>query len=127
MSRTVDSAHRDDLLEAVAADLLHSGLVGASLERLANAAGTSARMLVHHFGSRQTLLDRALERCREWELARARAELPPGPDFPRVLRRAWKWFGEAEAGQFFRLFGQLAAASRLDESHSTVSRSQLST
>jgi AcrR family transcriptional regulator len=127
VARTVDSAHRDELLEAVAHDLLRNGLVGASLDRLATAAGTSARMLVHHFGSRRQLLDRALERCREWELARARAELPPGPDFPRVLSRAWAWFGSEEAGQFFRLFGQLAAESRLGADHAVVSRAQLST
>jgi AcrR family transcriptional regulator len=127
VARTVDSAHRDELIEAVARDLLRNGLVGASLDRLATAAGTSGRMLVHHFGSRQELIDRALERCREWELARARIELPPGPDFPDVLSRAWTWFGGEEAGRFFRLFGQLAAASRLGADRAPVSRSRLST
>jgi AcrR family transcriptional regulator len=127
MARTVDTTHRDELLDAVARDLLRGGLVGASLERLAAAAGTSARMLVHHFGAKQALLDAALRRCREWELDRARAELPAGPDFPRVLARAWTWFGSDEAGQYFRLFGQLAASSRLGTDHAGVSRVQLST
>jgi AcrR family transcriptional regulator len=127
MARTVDTTHRDELLDAVARDLLRGGLVGASLDRLATAAGTSARMLVHHFGSKQALLDAALRRCREWELGRARAELPAVPDFPRVLARAWTWFGSDEAGQFFRLFGQLAASSRLGVDHAGVSRAQLST
>lgn len=127
MPRTVDSAHRNHLLDAVARDLLRNGLVGAPLDRLANAAGTSARMLVHHFGSRQALVDAALERCREWELVRARSELPSRPDFPRVLTRAWTWFGSEEAGQFFRLFGQLAASSRLGEDRACVPRSRLST
>jgi AcrR family transcriptional regulator len=37
-------------LEAVTTDLVDNGLPGASLDRLAAAADTSARMLVHHFG-----------------------------------------------------------------------------
>lgn len=125
--RTVDVAHRDRLVDAVARDLLRHGLPGASLDRLAGAAATSARMLVHHFGSRQALLDAALERCREWELARARTILSAGPDFPTILSRAWNWFGSEEAGGFFRLFCQLAASSRLGESDIAVSRSRLST
>src|SRR5687768_11349079 len=104
MSRTVDSAHRDRLVDAVARDLLAHGLPGASLDRLAAAAGTSARMLVHHFGSRQTLVDAALDRARGWEMDHARAALPPTQDFIEVLAAAWAWFGGDEASQYFRLF-----------------------
>nr|WP_052478471.1 TetR/AcrR family transcriptional regulator [Kibdelosporangium sp. MJ126-NF4]CEL18364.1 Transcriptional regulator, TetR family [Kibdelosporangium sp. MJ126-NF4]CTQ97849.1 Transcriptional regulator, TetR family [Kibdelosporangium sp. MJ126-NF4] len=127
MPRTADLAHREALLAAVTRDLLVNGLVDASLDRLAAAAGTSARMLVHHFGSRQALLDTALRRCRERELARARTELPAVPDFLHVLSRAWMWFASDEAGQYFRLFGQLAASSRLGVDQPGVSRAQLST
>jgi AcrR family transcriptional regulator len=128
MSRTVDSAHRDHLVDAVARDLLAHGLPGASLDRLAAAAGTSARMLVHHFGSRLTLIDAALDRARGWEMDHARAALPPTQDFIEVLAAAWAWFGDDEARQYFRLFGQVAAVARLEEDGQvSVSRSQLTT
>lgn len=128
MSRTVDSAHRDHLVDAVARDLLAHGLPGASLDRLAAAAGTSARMLVHHFGSRLTLIDAALDRARGWELDHARAALPPTQDFIEVLAAAWAWFGGDEARQYFRLFGQVAALARLEEdTQVSVTRSQLTT
>lgn len=128
MSRTVDSAHRDSLVDAVARDLLAHGLPGASLDRVATAAGTSARMLVHHFGSRQTLIDAALDRARGWEMDHARAALPPTQDFLNVLAKAWTWFGSDEAHQYFRLFGQVAAVARLgDDGQVSVPRSQLTT
>ncbi|PZS36476.1 MAG: TetR/AcrR family transcriptional regulator [Pseudonocardiales bacterium] len=126
MPRTVDSAHRERLVAAVARDLIEHGLVGASLDRLATSAGTSARMLVHHFGSRQALIDAALEHARGLELARARAELAPGRDFLRVLAGAWTWFSSDEAHRYFRLFGQVAAFYRLgEEERDSVPRSRL--
>ncbi|QFU91940.1 TetR/AcrR family transcriptional regulator [Amycolatopsis sp. YIM 10] len=127
MARTVDSAHRDRLLDAAARDLLECGLPGATLDRLAAAAGTSARMLVHHFGSRQALLDAALERARAWELDRARAVLPSTKDFPSALAGAWSWFGGDEAHRYFRLFGQVAAIGRLGDEQAGVSRARLTT
>jgi AcrR family transcriptional regulator len=128
MPRTVDSAHRDRLVDAVARDLLAHGLPGASLDRLATAAGTSARMLVHHFGSRQRLMDAALDRARGWEMDHARAALPPTQDFMAVLAGAWTWFGSDEAHRYFRLFGQVAAVARLGEDGPvSVPRSQLTT
>ncbi|RSM86262.1 TetR/AcrR family transcriptional regulator [Kibdelosporangium aridum] len=128
MARTVDSAHRDRLVDAAAHDLLEHGLPGATLDRLAAAAGTSARMLVHHFGSRRALIDAALDRARSWEMHHARAALPPGQDFIEVLAGAWDWFGSDEAHRFFRLFGQVAAVGRLgEEEQPSVPRSQLTT
>ena len=113
-------------MSAVAHDLLEYGLTGASLDRLAAASGTSARMLVHHFGSRQSLIDAALKHARSLELARARAELPPTHDFLQVLAEAWTWFSSNEAHQYFRLFGQVAALGRLgNEEQVSVPRSQL--
>lgn len=128
MPRAVDSAHRGRLVDAVAHDLLGYGLTGASLDRLATSAGTSARMLVHHFGSRQALINAALDRARESELVRARTELAPGRDYLRVLAGAWPWFSSDEAHQYFRLFGQVAAVGRLGaEEQLGVPRSQLTT
>lgn len=127
MARTVNLVHREQLLDGVAQDLLANGLVGASLDRLATAAGTTARMLVHHFGSRDALMEAAIRRCRARELSRAQIELPADPDFLSRLVRAWRWFSSDEAAEYFRLFGQVAALSRLGDTDAAVSRSRLST
>jgi AcrR family transcriptional regulator len=47
---------RDDLLPLLANHVLACGLAGASLRPLAKAAGTSDRMLLYHFGSKEKLL-----------------------------------------------------------------------
>ena len=47
---------RQDLLAAVVADFQANGIGDRSLRDIAAAVGTSHRMLIHHFGSRQGLL-----------------------------------------------------------------------
>lgn len=51
-----DQTHRDRLLTAMAAHVLSHGLNDASLRPLARAAGTSDRMLIYHFGSKDQLI-----------------------------------------------------------------------
>lgn len=46
----------ETLLPKLAAHVLEHGLGGASLRPLAKAAGTSDRMLIYHFGNKQTLI-----------------------------------------------------------------------
>lgn len=113
MARTVDQEHRDELVRRVSADLVANGLTGATLQRLAAAAGTSGRMLVHHFGSRDSLMALAVARAREDELADMRRALPADADFVRRLSDAWRWFTSPEARGSFRLFGEVAAQARL--------------
>jgi AcrR family transcriptional regulator len=48
------------LLEGMAAHVLEHGLSGASLRPLARAAGTSDRMLIYHFGSKDGLIESLL-------------------------------------------------------------------
>ncbi len=52
---------RDSLLSALARHVVDHGLQTASLRPLAKAAGTSDRMLIYHFGSRNGVLDAVLE------------------------------------------------------------------
>lgn len=48
---------REILLPRLAAHVLTHGLAGASLRPLAKAAGTSDRMLIYHFGSKERLIE----------------------------------------------------------------------
>lgn len=52
---------RETLLPLLAAHVLQHGLGGASLRPLAKAAGTSDRMLIYHFGNKETLIRDLLE------------------------------------------------------------------
>ncbi|MGH3638724.1 MAG: TetR/AcrR family transcriptional regulator, partial [Mycobacterium sp.] len=119
MSRTVDHQRRDRLLEAVTTDLVDNGLPGASLDRLAAAADTSARMLVHHFSSRHQLIELALARARQRQLEAARSALPSSPDFLSQLAAAWPWFVSPQTRRYFKLFSQVASA-ELNERNKTV-------
>ena len=47
---------RENLLPAMAAHVLAHGISGLSLRPLAEAAGTSDRMLIYHFGNKQQLI-----------------------------------------------------------------------
>jgi AcrR family transcriptional regulator len=55
------SLSKEALLPPMAAHVLAHGLGGASLRPLAKAAGTSDRMLIYHFGNKETLIGDLLE------------------------------------------------------------------
>lgn len=79
------------------------------LEPLATAAGTSARMLIYHFGSRDGLLREVLTCARARQVAlftdllRAREDEP----YDRTLERAWSAMAGRQGRPYLRLFGQL--------------------
>jgi AcrR family transcriptional regulator len=68
-------------------------------------------MLVHHFGSREELVSRALREARSRQRAAFEARLAPqqGRPYADVLTDAWRWFTSDDAQPYMRLFGQLYA------------------
>jgi AcrR family transcriptional regulator len=74
------------------------GIADLSLRPLAAALGTSARMLVYHFGSRERLLQEILEGLREQEDARIRAWLAAGRR-PRTLADFLTWYWRRAASR----------------------------
>ncbi|MBB6626925.1 TetR/AcrR family transcriptional regulator [Nocardioides sp. KIGAM211] len=52
---------RDDLLERVTDHVLEQGLIGLTLRPVAAAIGTSDRMLIYHFGSRDALVSAVVD------------------------------------------------------------------
>ncbi|MEB3983723.1 helix-turn-helix domain containing protein [Mycobacterium sp. 663a-19] len=56
MARTPDSSRRRQLLDALIEEFAANGIGDRSLRDVAAAVGTSHRMLLHHFGSREDLL-----------------------------------------------------------------------
>jgi AcrR family transcriptional regulator len=96
---------RAALLEKVIAELDRGGLGDRSLRDLAAAVGTSHRMLIHHFGSREGLfvaVVEAIEAAERDETVKRYAPLDLDP--AEALRRTWKRLVRAEHAGRQRLF-----------------------
>jgi AcrR family transcriptional regulator len=96
---------RERLLDAVIAHFSAAGLADQSLRRIAEAVGSSHRMLLYHFGSKDGLL---LEVVREVE-ARTQARLASvaavaDERTDEVIRRMWAYVADPELASFERLF-----------------------
>ncbi|NMN99786.1 TetR/AcrR family transcriptional regulator [Gordonia sp. TBRC 11910] len=65
MPRPIDLSKRNDLVEKTAVYLSDNGLIDTSLRDVATALGTSARMLVYYFGTKEALFSAALESRRQ--------------------------------------------------------------
>jgi AcrR family transcriptional regulator len=89
-----DSPRRDELLERAYAYVLEHGLVAMSLRPLAAAIGSSPRVLLYLFGSKDGLTRALLARARADELA-ALGTLDAG-DLPAVARALWDWLSAPE-------------------------------
>ncbi|MER6221722.1 TetR/AcrR family transcriptional regulator [Streptomyces sp. 900105755] len=64
MSRPVNAEKRAELLKQVVHHLQHHGVAQMSLSPLAQSIGTTKRMLLYYFGSRENLLAQALAASR---------------------------------------------------------------
>ncbi|SKT96420.1 transcriptional regulator [Mycobacteroides abscessus subsp. massiliense] len=60
--RRIDHAKREELLAAACSILAGTGVIDTSLRTLASEMGTSARMLVYYFGSKEQLILEVLNR-----------------------------------------------------------------
>lgn len=69
---------RESLLPLMAAHVLQNGLAGLSLRPLARAAGTSDRMLLYHFGSKDALVTQLLGYLAGMFAATLDQAFPPG-------------------------------------------------
>jgi AcrR family transcriptional regulator len=78
MVRTPDSSRRRQLLEALFEEFARGGIGDRSLRDVAAAVGTSHRMLLHYFGSREELLIAIVEEAERRQMALV-PELPMDP------------------------------------------------
>jgi AcrR family transcriptional regulator len=105
---TTTTSPRERLLVAACAHVAAHGFRDLSLRELAAAIGTSHRMLLYHFGSREELF---VEIVRAFE-AQQRAimtEFIAGADEPAtdLMRRVWKQVSAPAAADQVRLFFQV--------------------
>jgi AcrR family transcriptional regulator len=96
------------LLPAAVAHLAEHGLGGATLRSIASAIGTSHRMLIYHFGSRDGLL-LAVVRSVEEEQRAAMAELAAdgSASVAELARRMWERVADPRLHPHERLFFEL--------------------
>jgi AcrR family transcriptional regulator len=96
------------LLRAAIGHLAEHGLGGATLRGIASAIGTSHRMLIYHFGSRDGLL-LAIVRSVEEEQRAAMAELAAdeSASVAELARRMWERVADPRLHPHERLFFEL--------------------
>lgn len=99
------SQARDRLLDAAIEHALDKGIIDLSLREIAAAIGTSHRMLIYHFGSREGLLVAVV---REVE-RRERESLDTAPLSVADARRRWDHLADPSLRAQERLFFELYA------------------
>lgn len=104
-----ESTAREQLLERVMEHVRAHGVTETSLRQIADAIGTSHRMLLYHFGSREGLLTEVIRAVEADQRARWR-QLPSDLDESEALRRMWRHFTRPELEPnerlFFEIYGQ---------------------
>ena len=101
MARPPDLERRQELLDAVVKECAANGIGDRSLRDVAAAVGTSHRMLLHHFGSRDELLLAIVEEVERRQRALLR-ELPTEP--PAAIAAMWADLRRPDLRPFERLF-----------------------
>ena len=92
---------KQDLLQAVVADLQANGIGDRSLRDIAAAVGTSHRMLIHHFGSRAGLLTEVVRSVEAEQRAFLGSVDVPSEDITTVM---WQRLREPAVWPNERLF-----------------------
>jgi AcrR family transcriptional regulator len=100
MGRPVNPTRRAETLRRAAEYVLEHGLAGLSLRPLAQALGTSPRMLLYDFGSKEQLVHEILAEIR-------RVEVELLADEVRTLEDVWAWIAAPEREPFLRLFFEI--------------------
>lgn len=107
-----DGSRRDEILDAVVDYILTHGVSDLSLRPVAAAAGTRARLLIYHFGSREAMLIEAMERIQQRAqqdfLSRIASRRPGTPG--ALARVFWAWatdeMNQGVARLFFEIHGR---------------------
>ncbi|MET7941775.1 TetR/AcrR family transcriptional regulator [Streptomyces sp. NPDC005302] len=119
MPRPPDQAKRRDLLDRVREYVVRNGLADLSLRPLARALGTSDRMLLYYFGTKERMVAEALALDERRPLRQARELLAcaGSPGDPARVRRfmeeIWRRFSSPGLRAALPLYLEIMAASLL--------------
>lgn len=101
-------AKRDELIESATDHVLEHGLIGLSLRPLAAALGTSDRMLIYHFGSKDELIVAVLAAANERSMAMIRT-IPPASSVRQVILDLWSRCAEPDLKACQRMYVEAAS------------------
>jgi AcrR family transcriptional regulator len=103
MARPIDTERRGQTLVKAADYVLEHGLAGLSLRPLAKALGTSPRMLLYDFETKEQLVHEVLAEIRRREAFLLGEEV-------RTLEDIWAWISSPRREPFLRLFFEVYVA-----------------
>jgi AcrR family transcriptional regulator len=112
------SARQLELLERAYDYVLQHGLTSLSLRPLAQAIGSSPRVLLFLFGSKEALVQAVLARARTAELEILNQTSADGSreDFASVVRRVWQWLLDKQHRRLLALWLETYAQSLVEPS-----------
>ncbi len=115
MTRTVDRAHRSELLDRISDYVLEHGVADLSLRPLAAAVGLSPRTLLHHFASKEAIIGGILQRVRERQMVVFDMLRRAGKTTPRtVCEAAFAYMRDPAIMPAMRLFFETYAMALRD-------------
>jgi len=117
-SAPTDSARKKQLLELAYAHVLEHGLAGMSLRPLAEAVGSSPRVLLFLFGSKDALVQALLGRAREDELRMLDVlhRTPRQHGLAQVGELVWGWLADPGHRRLLTLWAEAYTCSLVDSS-----------
>jgi AcrR family transcriptional regulator len=96
--------NREQLAQSCLAAFIRAGTLDLSLDRLAKAAGSSKRMLIHYFGGREAIEEMAMALLEDRLRARFRASaFPAGASLQSVVAALWEQTTSVESRGVVRL------------------------
>jgi AcrR family transcriptional regulator len=102
MARPPDPKRRQELLEKAVDYVIANGISDLSLRPLAVALGTQAPVLLHHFGTKEHLVEELLGRVRDRVRALGRAA--EAQSHRSGLGAVWTWVSDPSQAPLMRLF-----------------------
>ncbi|HEY9292581.1 MAG TPA: TetR/AcrR family transcriptional regulator [Microlunatus sp.] len=113
---STDSARKRELLELAYDYVLEHGLSDLSLRPLATAIGSSPRVLLFLFGSKDELVRALLHRARsdELRLLDAISSRSPTTDLADAGRQIWTWLAASEHRDLLKLWVEVYARSLIE-------------
>ena len=109
-----NAQRRVEWTEAATDYVLDHGLIGLSLRPLAADLGTSDRMLLYHFGSKDALVAAVLRASNERSTAHVRA-MGPSADLRRAVHDLWATMLIPQVDRCSRLYVEAAALGLLGQ------------
>jgi AcrR family transcriptional regulator len=102
MARPPDPKRRQELLDGAVDYVVANGISDMSLRPMAVALGTQAPVLLHHFGTKEHLVEELLGRVRD--RLRALGRGAEAETRRSGLAAVWTWMSDPDHGPLMRLF-----------------------